>query len=175
VLAARPPDVARVLGHPGALQPAGPSPTWHPGLPCALALDGAALSATFVRELFRLYPPAWLQRFTVQKPLNLCGGELRPGDEAWTSPFVTQRLESVYPHPGQFDARRAPSTTAWAFFPFGALEGGAVERLVTAVVAEGLSAVAGCLRATAPGGMPPTGACGVRRETRSMCLRLEPR
>ncbi len=131
--------------------------------------------AAFVRELLRLYPPAWLQRFTVQRELELCGVRLQPGDEAWTSPFVTQRLESLHPHPDRFDAGRVTSTTAWAFFPFGARDGGAVEWLVVTAVSGALRALSTRLRATAPGSVPPPEAGEVLRAARPLRLVLQRR
>jgi cytochrome P450 len=111
--------------------------------------------AAFVRELLRLYPPAWLQRFSATRPVEVGGVRLAAGDEAWTSPFVTQRLEQLHAEPDRFLPRRAGLQAGYAFFPFGTRDGGALGQVVERVVAESLRAFVATARATAPDGMPP--------------------
>lgn len=113
--------------------------------------------AAFVRELLRLYPPAWLQRFSATRPVEVGGVRLAAGEEAWTSPFVTQRLEVLYEQPDRFLPRRAALQAGYAFFPFGTRDGGALGQVVERVVAESLRAFMATARATAPDGMPPPG------------------
>jgi cytochrome P450 len=127
--------VLQVAVEPGAAQPLEP--------------------AAFVRELLRLYPPAWLQRFSATRPVEVGGVRLAAGEEAWTSPFVTQRLESLYAQPDRFLPRRAGLQAGYAFFPFGTRDGGALGQVVERVVAESLRAFVASLQATAPDGMPP--------------------
>jgi len=129
----------------------------HWAVAVAARIPGGPLPHGFLHELLRLYPPAWLQRFAVLHEVELSGERLLPGDEAWTSPFVTQRMERLYPQPDRFDAARAPASTPWAFFPFGAREGGAVARLVVAVVAGAVRALAARTRMEAHGELPQPG------------------
>ena len=109
----------------------------------------------FVQELLRLYPPAWLQRFSVTRSVEVGGVLLAAGEEAWTSPFVTHRLESLYEQPDRFLPRRTALPTGYAFFPYGARGGGVLGQVVERVVAEALRAFVVTARATAPDGMPP--------------------
>ena len=73
-------------------------------------------------EALRLYPPAWIATRRAVAEETILGRVVPRGSLVVTSPFVTQRLATLWPDPDRFDPDRfraeAPSDR-FAFFPFG--------------------------------------------------------
>jgi cytochrome P450 len=78
-----------------------------------------------VKESMRLYPPVPLLDRTVSKPCEVAGHRLRRGDLVVLSPWLTHRMERVWPNAARFDPDnflpgREASRPRGAYFPFGA-------------------------------------------------------
>lgn len=78
-----------------------------------------------LRETMRLYPVGWLIPRAVRQPDTLAGVRLRPGQTVIASPYLTQRLDRLWPDPDRFDLERfaeggaAERRHRYAYFPFG--------------------------------------------------------
>ncbi|GAA3251811.1 cytochrome P450 [Dactylosporangium siamense] len=86
-------------------------------------LDGLAYTEMVLNETLRLWPPGWmLPRGVVQADV-LDGVPMVPGDTVIVSPYLTQRMASLWPDPHRFDPERwAPDAAKqhpYAWFPFG--------------------------------------------------------
>lgn len=83
-----------------------------------VALDRAGRRRV-LHEALRLYPPAWCLSRRVEHADTLAGVTLPAGAEVLVSPWVTQRLPSLWPDPERFDPSRflrPPLPFSW--FPF---------------------------------------------------------
>ena len=91
----------------------------------ALALGPGGLRGILIdtfQEALRLFPPAWIATRRAIGDEELLGETVPKGSLVVTSPFVTQRLPSLWPDPERFDPDRFASGAApgrFAFFPFG--------------------------------------------------------
>ncbi len=63
-------------------------------------------TSAVVREVLRLYPPAWIVARVAQRDDVLRGRAIRRGDLLLISPFVTHRLAEFWPEPERFDPER---------------------------------------------------------------------
>ena len=75
-----------------------------------------------IDETLRLYPPAAFLARTAQKPDELCGREVRPGDTVILPIYALHRHRKLWSDPDHFDPDRfAPGhqTDRFAFLPFG--------------------------------------------------------
>lgn len=75
-----------------------------------------------IDETLRLYPPAAFLSRTAQRPDELCGREVRPGDTVILPIYALHRHKKLWPDPDRFDPDRfAPGhqTDRFAFLPFG--------------------------------------------------------
>ncbi len=107
-------EIGRVVGG----EPVGPA---H--------LPGLVYTKQVVQELLRLYPVAWLFPRRAVEAVELDGVSIDAGDTVLLSPFLTQRLESFWPRPLEFDpgrfdpGRLEPGRTGrrhrYSYFPFG--------------------------------------------------------
>lgn len=94
----------------------------------------AALTYTkmVLDETLRLYPPAWMLPRGVVREDVLGGVAVKPGDNVIVSPYVTQRMKSLWEEPLSFIPERwgpdAPKRHRYAYFPFG----GGVHRCIGA-------------------------------------------
>jgi cytochrome P450 len=78
-----------------------------------------------VKEVMRLYPPAWAVARTVAKETEVAGYVLPIGANVVVSPWVMHHDARFYTDPLKFDpdrwsAERAQTVTKYAYFPFGA-------------------------------------------------------
>jgi cytochrome P450 len=80
-------------------------------------------SKAFVREILRLYPPAWLMARLVRRDCTLGGYTLRAGQEVIFSPYLLQRDARWWPEPERFRPERwlegNPPESRRAYIPFG--------------------------------------------------------
>lgn len=89
-------------------------------------LDDSRLPYTraFVREVLRLYPPAWLMGRTVRRPYTLGGWSLRPGLQIMFSPYLVHRDPRWWSEPEVLRPerwlQRATPEARRAYIPFGA-------------------------------------------------------
>jgi cytochrome P450 len=108
-LALRPPLAADLANEAGPPAEAGQP---HARLPLAEAV---------VREVLRLYPPAWMMTRVACTAVALGPWRLRPGDEVLSTPYLIHRDPRWWSRPDEFDparwrtARPAPGT----YLPFG--------------------------------------------------------
>ncbi|XVQ11937.1 cytochrome P450 [Spirillospora sp. CA-255316] len=78
-----------------------------------------------VQELLRLYPVGWLFSRTAVQDTTVGGVRIRAGDTVLVSPYVTQRLTSVWGEdskrfdPDRFEPERARQYHRYSYFPFG--------------------------------------------------------
>lgn len=83
----------------------------------------ASWTDAILKESLRLYPPAWMLPRIASNDV-VVGGELIPrGARVVISPWVTHRISTIFPEPGEFQperfmSRRDESQRA-AYFPFG--------------------------------------------------------
>jgi len=73
-------------------------------------------------EALRLFPPAWLTGRSATEAVRIGTCELRRGDVALVSPYVTHRNPRLWSEPERFLPERwvdAPRPERFAFFPFG--------------------------------------------------------
>ncbi|MGY0234495.1 cytochrome P450 [Longispora urticae] len=95
-----------------------------PGLEHLPRLDYARRS---LQEILRLFPGGWiLPRATVTADV-IDGVEIRPGDTVLTSPYLTHRMERLWPDaevfdPERFTAAQVAGRHRMAYIPFGAGE-----------------------------------------------------
>ncbi len=80
------------------------------------------LAEAVVKEVLRLYPPAWLMTRTARTATTLGNWSLRPGDEVLLNSYLIHRDPRWWQRPDQFDPGRwldgpAPGN---AYLPFGA-------------------------------------------------------
>ena len=77
-----------------------------------------------LQESLRLYPPGWLIGRNAAQTHELAGFTIPRGSMIFVSPYVTQRLPSLFPDPTRFDPDRfTPAASCdrhpYAHFPFG--------------------------------------------------------
>ncbi|MET9627769.1 cytochrome P450 [Lentzea sp. NPDC006480] len=76
--------------------------------------------ANVVNETLRLYPPAVVSARVAAQPFELAGRKIKEGTFLLYSPYVTHRLESIWPDPLRFDPDRWERKPApHEFLPFG--------------------------------------------------------
>lgn len=75
---------------------------------------------SFVRELLRLYPPAWLFDRETVRQTELGGYTLAPKTVLYISPWLMHRSPALYSNPLQFDPGRPPPADRRYYLPFGA-------------------------------------------------------
>ncbi|MBL8920382.1 MAG: cytochrome P450 [Myxococcaceae bacterium] len=85
------------------------------------------LLAAVIREVLRLYPPAWLFARQCFEDTEVAGERFTKGQVVLVLPYVTHRLPTLWKDPDTFDPSRfaqEPSTDAatwkYAYLPFGA-------------------------------------------------------
>jgi cytochrome P450 len=93
-------------------------------LPTAADLPGLRYTSSIVREVVRLYPPAWLIGRRALDDFDADGYRIPAGSIVILSPFVSHRDPRWFPEPDRFDPDRwaddAPAPPRQAYFPFGA-------------------------------------------------------
>ena len=77
-----------------------------------------------VREVLRLYPPAWAIGREVVTPFELGGYSLEPGVQMMLSPYAMHRNPKLFPEPSRFKPERwldgsTEDLPKFAYFPFG--------------------------------------------------------
>jgi cytochrome P450 len=78
-----------------------------------------------VQELLRIFPVGWLFSRVATEDTELGGVPIRKGDTVLVSPFVTQRMKSIWGEdarsfdPDRFEPERARQYHRYAYFPFG--------------------------------------------------------
>lgn len=90
--------------------------------PTAPALLALPMMDRFVRELLRLYPPAWLFDRQSVVPTRLDGVDLPAGTVFYLSPWLQHRNAAVFDDPEQFNPDRhteAAPLPAFSYLPFG--------------------------------------------------------
>jgi cytochrome P450 len=95
------------------------------GVPAARHIAALAYTKMVLQETMRLYPIGWLIPRTVTEPDVVDGVRIPAGATVLLSPYLTQRLPSMWERPDEFDPRRfAPQRSErrhrFAYFPFGA-------------------------------------------------------
>jgi cytochrome P450 len=93
--------------------------------PVADRIAGLPYTRMVLQETMRLYPIGWIIPRTLAQPDVVGGVRLPAGATVLLSPYVTHRLPSHWPRPGEFDPERfAPPAEQrrhrYAYFPFGA-------------------------------------------------------
>lgn len=75
-----------------------------------------------VKESLRLFPPGLWGLRTAAEDTVLGGRHVPAGTRVVYSPFITHRIESIYPHPSRFDPYRwrTMRPSPYEFMPFGA-------------------------------------------------------
>ena len=116
VFDANPEIAARVSAEVAGVVGEGPVSAEH--------VEGLAYSRMVLNEALRVYPPAWMIPRTLRAPDVLAGVPLREGDTVVLSPYLTHRLEHLWPEPDRFDPERfTPAAQKgrhpYAFSPFG--------------------------------------------------------
>jgi cytochrome P450 len=92
----------------------------HGRTPTSEDLDHLVLLDAVIMETLRILPPAyWIARIS-RAPFVLGGNEFPLGSTVLLSPFVTQRMEDIYPEPDRFLPRRwiGMRHQPYAFIPF---------------------------------------------------------
>ncbi|MGE3511494.1 MAG: cytochrome P450 [Vicinamibacterales bacterium] len=93
-------------------------------LPTVADIPALAVVEQVVTESMRLYPPAWIIGRRAIAEYQLDDYVVPPGGIVITSPYLTQRIPAIFPHPDRFDPSRwTPAFKAalppFAYFPFG--------------------------------------------------------
>ncbi|HEX6470529.1 MAG TPA: cytochrome P450 [Streptosporangiaceae bacterium] len=78
-----------------------------------------------VKELLRLFPVGWIFPRLAERPDVIGGVPIKAGQTVLVSPYLTHRLESVWPRalefePDRFAPERAADVHRYAYVPFGA-------------------------------------------------------
>ncbi len=92
--------------------------------PCAADIPKLVYTERVLREVLRLYPPAWRIFRKTQEPLEVGGYVLPAGSNLVMSQWVTQRDPRWFAEAEQFDPdrwseERAAKVPRFAYFPFG--------------------------------------------------------
>ena len=77
-----------------------------------------------IDETLRLYPPVWITNRNAVQDDEICGYQIKAGEVAGISPYVTHRLPEYWPDPERFDPLRFTSEMCadrprFAYLPFG--------------------------------------------------------
>ena len=94
------------------------------GGPRAEHVGGLTYTRMVLQETLRLYPVGWVVPRTVAEPDTIGGVRLPAGATVLLSPYLTHRLRSLWPRPGEFDPGRFAADPPqrrhrFAYFPFG--------------------------------------------------------
>ncbi|NUW40219.1 cytochrome P450 [Nonomuraea rhodomycinica] len=116
-------------GGDGGPQGGGGGPQGWDGGPGAGARPGGAgrprarlpLAEAVVREVLRLWPPAWTMTRVACAAVDFGGWRLRPGDEVLSVPYLIHRDPRWWPDPDVFDPSRWPAArpAPGTYLPFG--------------------------------------------------------
>ena len=90
--------------------------------PTAPKLLALPMMDRFVRELLRLYPPAWLFDRQSVEPTRLDGVDLPAGTVFYLSPWLQHHNPALFENPERFDPDRhsqAEALPAFSYIPFG--------------------------------------------------------
>ena len=86
-------------------------------------VPAVAIARRILDESLRLHPPVWTMGRIVETPVVIAAREMRAGDLALLSPWVTHRRPELWPSPDAFRPQRWEETSSerhpFAFFPFG--------------------------------------------------------
>jgi cytochrome P450 len=96
-----------------------------PGTPSCADLDRMTFAEMFLKEVLRLYPPAWMLIREPRRDVELGGCRVPAGASLLVSPYVTHHRPDVWENPEGFDPERfAPErwdrSQRFAWYPFGA-------------------------------------------------------
>jgi cytochrome P450 len=82
-----------------------------------------------IKEVLRLYPPAWISFRQAKVDLQLGGYDIKQGEMIWLTPYIVQRDPCYFDQPAQFWPERfLPDETGqplerriprFAYYPFG--------------------------------------------------------
>lgn len=94
-------------------------------VPAARHLAALPYTKMVLQETMRLYPIGWLIPRTVREPDVVDGVRIPAGATVLLSPYLTQRLPSLWDRPDEFDPQRFAQERnerrhRFAYFPFGA-------------------------------------------------------
>ncbi len=95
------------------------------GTPCRADLDRLDQTEMFLKEVLRLYPPAWMLIREPRREVEIGGFRVPAGASLLISPYVTHHRADVWENPEGFDPERFSPARAsgrhrFAWIPFGA-------------------------------------------------------